>query len=322
MRLTAAQLGTVCTAAQRLPDDAPKRLLEEFIGFELQLSVVQQALLVPDPDPTGVGAVNISGFTKSRDLLIREEGKVPSYVVFKPKGQSQHFISGISTYLDKVRGGVDPAFLQRIKSRKAIRRVLRSLKQGHDLELVAAAIFENACGYGQATAGSGDQGIDAIAWKELLPIDDVFMDGLAGSGLLRPGNRVFFVASSKAMMDATGAAPLKLISPAHIRELVGGWLIQRSAIGAWTGLGLKFLTPLQLVLVTTYRLSEESQQDCHKLGVQVWGLPELTYLICKYAPLSVFGDPNGTFSTPKFNAWWKSKSSTKLTRSMALALVC
>lgn len=314
MRLDSAQLAAVCSAAANLPDDAPQQPLEVFIGAQLGLNSIQQALLIPDPDPTGVGAVNISEFTKSRDNLIRNEGKVPSYVVFRPKGQSQYFISGIHTYLDKVRGGMNPAFLDRIKSREAVRRALRRLTQGHHLELVAAAIFENACDYGQATAGSGDQGIDAIAWKELLPVDDVFLDGVAGSELLRPGNRVYFVASSKAMINKTGAPQIKLISPAHIRELVGSWVIQRSAIGGWTGYGLKMLTPLQLVLVTTYRLSAESQQDCHKLGVQVWGLPELTYLVCRYAPASVFNGRRGTFSGSGFDTWWNAKQAGRVPR--------
>lgn len=314
MRLNPAQLAAVNTAAANLPDDAGVQPLEEFMGSVLALNLVEKASLMPDPDPTGVGSINVSEFTKARDLLIRDEGKVPSYVVYKPKGQSQHFVSGIATYLRSVRGGAEPSFLERIKSRGSVRSALRQLKQGHDLELVAAAVFANACDYGQATAGSGDQGIDAVAWKELLSIDDVFMDGLAGSELIRPGNRVYFVASSKAMMDAAGAAPLKLISPAHIRELVGSWVIQRSAVGAWTGLGLQMLTPLQLVLVTTYRLSAESQQDCHKLGVQVWGLPELTYMICKFAPPEVFSGPDGAFSRTEFNAWWRAKERTRLPR--------
>jgi len=144
------------------------------------------------------------------------------------------------------------------------------------------------------------------------------MEGLAGSSLLRPGNRVYFVASSKAMMDATGEAPLRLISPAHIRELVGSWVIQRSSVGAWAGIGLQMLTPLQLVLVTTYRLSDESQQDCHRLGVQVWGLAELTYLICRYAPPAVFSGPNGAFSTAEFNVWWKDKDRGRLARPSGL----
>lgn len=314
MRLNPQQLAAVNVAAANLPDDAGAQPLEEFMGTVLALSLVEKASLMPDPDPTGVGSINVSEFTKARDLLISNEGKVPSYVVYKPKGQSQHFISGIATYLTSVRGDAEPAFVERIKSRESIRSALRRLRQGHDLELVAAAVFATACDYGQATAGSGDQGIDAVAWKALLSIDDVFMDGLAGSELVRPGNRVYFVASSKAMMDTTGSASLKLISPAHIRELVGSWVIQRSAVGAWTGLGLQMLTPLQLVLVTTYRLSAESQQDCHKLGVQVWGLPELTYMICKYAPPDVFSGPGGTFSNTKFSAWWKAMERSRLPR--------
>lgn len=321
MLLSPTQLATVNNAAASLPDDANELPLEEFMGSVLGLSVVEKASLMPDPDPKGIGAINVSEFTKARDLLVCDKGEVPSYVVYKPKGQKHYFISGIAAYLSKVPGGHDPSFLERIKSREAVRRALRRLGQGHDLELVAAAVFSKACDYGQATAGSGDQGIDAVAWKELLSIDEAFMDGLAGSELLRPGNRVYFIASSKAMMDAQGVAPLKLISPAHIRELVGSWIIQRSSIGAWTGLGLQMLTPLQLVLVTTYRLSAEARHDCHKLGVQVWGLPELTYLICRYAPPDVFSGLAGTFSIKKFNAWWRDKECTRLPRSSSTVAI-
>ncbi|WP_148289666.1 hypothetical protein [Ideonella sp. B508-1] len=141
-----------------------------------------------------------------------------------------------------------------------------------------------------------------------------FLEGVLGSDTPpRPGHKVFFVASSKASIAAgpTGSA---LLNPAHIRELVGAWLIQRSTVAAWGSFGLQMLSPLQLVLVTTYRLSDESQFECKKLGIQVWGRTELTYFICKYAPDEVFGNQGGAFSPAEFRKWWRGKQGTRQVR--------
>jgi hypothetical protein len=142
------------------------------------------------------------------------------------------------------------------------------------------------CDYGEATRGSGDQGIDAIGWKQLVLIEPSFSDGDIRPNEVLPGEKVFLFASSKAFTISRRNPPL--IKPAHIRELVGGWAIQRSSVGKWRSVGIRMLTPVQMILVTTYRLSLDAKAECRELGVQVWGIPELIYLICIAAPNTVF----------------------------------
>ncbi|WP_043345793.1 hypothetical protein [Cupriavidus basilensis] len=319
MTLTSADIRRVINHACALDFDAPEKSIEDFFGDVLGLNAIQRAGVFPDPDLTGTGAVTVGRLTCARDELLRDKGEVPSFIIFHRKPQNRTFISGISTYL-RLKGLPSdyPAdFLTRIGRHRAIRRELLQLDQGHKLEVVAAAILSAACHYGEATKGSGDQGVDAIAWNQLIHIEDAFLDGLIGDKVIRPGHRVMVVASSKA---AIGSDPdnLKVINPAHIRELVGSWLIQRSESGHWRSFGIQMLTPLQLVLVTTYRLSEESKAECQRLGVQVWSVPELVYLICRYAPSTVF--PNGrrsTFSARGFADWWQAKEPTRLRPELA-----
>lgn len=316
MRLSKDQIRRVTSAAAALADDAPQQSLDNFFGDVLSLSALERATLIPDPDPSLDGSVNVSELTKARDAILHDDGKIPSYVVYNKPGSRTPFISGIATYLSTLAADPHsaPAFLSRLAQRDRVRTELLSFAKGHDLELLAAAIFAKACDFGEATMGSGDQGIDAIAWKELLTVESAFLGGLTGvEALPRPGHKVFFVASSKASIGAgpTGSA---LLNPAHIRELVGGWLIQRSTIAAWGNFGLQMLSPLQLVLVTSYRLSAESQVECNKLGIQVWGRTELVYLVCRYAPDEVFSNPGRTFSSAEFKRWWEGKKSTRQSR--------
>lgn len=107
------------------------------------------------------------------------------------------------------------------------------------------------------------------------------------------------------------------ISPAHIRELIGGWLIQRSDAGIWRqAANIKMLSAIQLLLVTTYRLSDESLSLCRDLGVAVWGIPELIYLICKHSPDSVFPcHPSSTFDADGMSNWIDSSGNTRLSAS-------
>ena len=57
----------------------------------------------------------------------------------------------------------------------------------------------------------------------------------------------------------------------------------------------------------------EAKAECRTLGVQVWGIPELIYLICLAAPDAVFDAANNyAFSTPAFNAWWGLRNQSRL----------
>ncbi|WP_148289665.1 hypothetical protein [Ideonella sp. B508-1] len=167
MLLSQAQIAIVTRAAAALDDDAPEKTLEDFFGEELGLNTLERANLIPDPDPSLDGSVNISELTKARDTLLHESGKIPSYVVYNRPGSRNPFISGIATYLSSLAGNShsEAAFLARLRQRDRVRTELLSFAKGHDLELLAAAIFAKSCDFGDATAGSGDQGIDAIAGK-------------------------------------------------------------------------------------------------------------------------------------------------------------
>jgi hypothetical protein len=186
------------------------------------------------------------------------------------------------------------------------------MQNGHDVEALAAAIMNVQCDYGEATRGSGDQGIDAIGWSELVLIDPFVSDGVHFGNRSTPGEKVFLFASSKAFTDGGNGAP-KAINPAHIRELVGGWSIQRSSVGMWQKVGIRMLSPVQMILVTTYRLSLDAKAECRGLGIQVWGIPELVYLICKSAPVDVFDEANSyAFSSARFRAWWRQRDTTRV----------
>ncbi|MDO3517749.1 hypothetical protein [Ralstonia pseudosolanacearum] len=319
--LSQADIQQVIKQAKALNESAPEKPIEDFFGDVLSLNKIQRASAFPDPDKDGVAAINISHLTAARDSLLRDKGEVPPFVVFQKPPQNRTFIAGLCTYLQSrsLPHGYPSDFIDRVTSHRAIRTELLQIDKGHKLELVAAAILAASCHYGEATRGSGDQGLDAVAWNHLIQIDDAFLDGFIGQKIVRPGHRVMVVASSKAAIGADPDA-LKLINPAHIRELVGGWLIQRSESSAWKGIGMQMLTPLQLVLVTTYRLSEESKAECQKLGVQVWTLPELIYLICRYAPPAVFSSgKSNAFSKTDFNAWWAQKAPSRISPSAELA---
>ena len=143
-------------------------------------------------------------------------------------------------------------------------------------------------------------------------IDPAFSNGNVDEHDIFPGEKVFLLASSKAVIGAAGQQP-KLISPAHIRELVGGWVIQRTDTGKWQKVGIRMLSPVQMILVTTYRLSLDAKAECRNLGIQVWGIPELIYLICLNAPASVFDAIHGYAFLPKaFRLWWKDRDKNRL----------
>jgi hypothetical protein len=59
-----------------------------------------------------------------------------------------------------------------------------------NLENLAAAIMHIECDYGEATRGSGDQGIDAIGWKQLVLIEPSFSDGDIRVDQVLPGEKV------------------------------------------------------------------------------------------------------------------------------------
>lgn len=217
-------------------------------------------------------------------------------------------ISGLSVFLS---GRVsNPRIIARLQHHSSIRATLQTIRKPHDFEVLAAAIMEGLWSFGEATRGSGDQGMDAIGLQELASIDIALNAGDVSSHISFPGQHVFVFASSKVTtIRRRGAATI--IQPPHIRELIGGWALQRSEQSAWRRFNVKLLSPLQMVLVTTYRLSVASKALCRDIGIQVWGLPQLIYLICASAPVGVF-DGAENFISIEFGKWWRKKRATRM----------
>jgi len=283
--------------------------VEDFLSGVLGLNAVQRGQYFPNPDPTGLLEIAVGHLTEQRERILRDECSVPEFAVYQD-AHKVHYVAGFDTFLAAKK--VDARLRGRLAHHRVIRTALRRMQNGHDLEALAAAIMNVECDYGEATRGSGDQGIDAIGWKQLVLIDPCFSEGDFRVNQVLPGEKVFLFASSKAFTDG-GLEPPKLINPAHIRELVGGWVIQRSSVAKWQSVGIRMLSPVQMVLVTTYRLSIDAKAECRGLGLQVWGIPELIYLICVAAPDSVFDAGNNhTFSAAGLNAWWKLRDRNRL----------
>ncbi len=309
MVLSALEVRQIIATARQRPLNAPSVRVEDFISGILGLNAVQRGQYFPSPDPTGLLGIAVAHLTEERESILRDESLVPEFAVYQDVHKT-HYISGLDTYL--ATKNVDTKLRGRLAHHRTIRTALRRMRNGHDLEALAAAIMNIECDYGEATRGSGDQGIDAIGWKQLVLIDPCFSEGDFTKNQVLPGEKVFLFASSKAFTDGKDTPP-KVINPAHIRELVGGWVIQRSSEGKWQSVGIRILSPVQMVLVTTYRLSIDAKSECRGLGVQVWGIPELIYLICVAAPDIVFDAANNyAFSTTAFNSWWKSRDQSRL----------
>jgi hypothetical protein len=126
--------------------------------------------------------------------------------------------------------------------------------------------------------------------------------------------KVYFIASSKANLGKKDEQDL--VNPAFIRELVGGWVIQRTSVGHWNQTGISPLSSLQPIFVTTYRLSAEARAECRRLGVQIWSLSELIFLISKFGPDNLFGATGDSdFDKPAFAAWWGRKDKARASES-------
>lgn len=308
MRFNKTQTAKILVEARGLAYFAPQVSVEEFYCSTLAIDAINRGDYFPSPDPTCLLAIAVSNLTSERDRLLKEKEVIPNFVVFTD-AVGKYFISGLGTYL--ISNG-NNQLAQRLQHHNEIRKLLLQLEKGHHLEALAGGLLSRIYDYGQATRGSGDQGIDAIGWKNLQPIDNLALDGAISSPLPRPSERVFFIASSKATIDSSGPTP-SLINPAHIRELIGGWVIQRSEFGLWKSSGIKSLTPIQLILVTTYRLSTKSRALCQGLGLQVWGLPQLISLIAQYAPANIF-DANAPYSVvaTNFKLWYMAHDSNRI----------
>ncbi len=297
------QVARVIRYARSLDHFAKRKRIGPFIAEALGLTVGQQASMLTQ---NGLAFMEAE-LTRKRQEMLEIDGEIPNYIVHRD-ATGRVFVSGWLAYL-KLRG-ISDSILRRLKHHGSVREHLKKMATGHDLEAVVSGVLDEAMESGFATRGSGDQGIDAIGISEVMPIDSSFLESIVEDNDVN-SIQVFTLASSKQYRFAKDKA--ELVSPAFIRELIGGWTIQRSEIAAWKSHGLKLLSPIQVVLATTYRLSSSSRLLCRKLGVQVMALPQLVYFICAYAPDSVFANKNSGFSKVGFRKWWESYDEQRVT---------
>lgn len=316
MLLKVDELKIVTRELRKLAFDAPPQRIESFVSTALGLSPAEKIVLFPVGDD--LEGLVVGQLTEESEQILKRETSIPTFAIYED-AFGTWTAAGFGTYLAQRK--FKPDLIERLKNHKEIRKSLLSLAKGHDLEVLGAAILANYCDFGEATRGSGDQGIDAIGKLNLIQIDAAFYDGGLGSFTVAdpiPGNNVYLLASSKAVLGGN-KADQKVINPAHIRELVGSWLIQRDDIGKWREIGIRMLSPLQLILISTYRLSDDSINECRKLGIQVWGVPQLIYLICESAPSEVFDPAQGhRFSSSELRKWWQTKDATRMKLSLGI----
>ena len=262
MPITDGQIGTIRAAATGLDFFAPLEPVMDFTIRVLGLSAEEQlALFGADDADEPLSLTN--KLTAEIERLLTFEGAVPSFgILVAPDFVDR--IGGFGTVM--LACGAREKTVTRLRWHAEIRAQLRSVTKGHDLEAIAAAILEAAVGRGHATRGSGDQGVDVLGWQPLASTFPLF------ASLVERGNqpsisnweKVFFIASSKANLQ--NAEQPTVLNPAFIRELVGTWLIQRTSIGHWSDAGILPLSAVQVILVTTYRLSSEARRECRRSG--------------------------------------------------------
>jgi hypothetical protein len=288
---------TVRQAFDSLSVDSAEIELTEFVATRLNLNPSQRTSLLPDrgtaqDDERSVRLDQLAGALElQREYALKTEARIPNGILFKRTdsllGRSSYFVEGLIHFLS--RNGSPDAFLGRVRDNAAIRRYLTGIGTGDKLEAIASSLLTKMFKESSATRRTADQGVDCFAHDEILQVHDWCCNAGMGPELNLVGKRVHIIASCKANEGNAADGIPAVMPPAHLRELIGSWLIQRTDYGMWhSRAAIRFLSPLQLLLVTTYRLSDGSLNLCEKTGVTQWGIPEIIYLFCAYAPENVF----------------------------------
>lgn len=323
MSLTAAARDQVLLAFTQLAIDAPLTELVTFAKATLNLNDSQSNLLFPEDgapadDDRRVQLDRLAAaLIAKRKAVLEQEARIPDFIVCKQEdsltGYPVYHVGGLASYL--IENQEDALFVARIRSHNAIRAFLGSLGDGFKLESLAAVVLKEIYKNCFATKRAFDQGIDCVSTHAILEVHSWCCGEDLNRSLAKLGDSLHVVASCKANEGNTAQGIPDTIPPAHVRELIGGWLIQRSDSGMWNRkAGVKLLAPLQLLLATTYRLSDASMSLCRELGVAVWGVSHLIYLICKHAPPEVFPESNSavTFSEAEMNLWINTAEADRL----------
>lgn len=306
MPLSAAEEAQVVHRAETVDWRFPATSLEAFVARATGLPAWQVGHAL---SAAAERANVLSALTARRRLLLRS-GTIPNYVVHSDAAAGD-VVSGLGSYLATLTQAPQP-WHAHLLEKDAVARALGNLHHGHDLESVAAALLQAQTGQAFPTRRSRDLGIDAVGWRPLLEIPKWAADGDLSAGLL-PGEKAFIVASAKATSRQN-----QILPPADIRDLIGTWVIHRQSDSRWArALGIRPLSPVQLLLVTTRQLSNESWDLCTSVGVHVWTLPQLVYLVCRHAPANCFS-PTG-FVVTNFNRWWRIYDATRVTPTTVTA---
>lgn len=304
----------VAEAFVKLPLDAPRQTLIQLVAITLGLNQSQVAAITPDnpisrDDPEGRAAIHIriAGRIEAQcNRLLREEGRIAPAVLLRDEnatGELQGYsVVGLLEFLRQ--SGNDEEFIRRVSQIESIRNYLTGIGDGHKLEVLASAILIKIHKNSFPTRRSFDQGVDCCASQPIMELASWcrIRDSVTTTTPL--GEKLHIIASCKANEGNTQGGIPATITPAHARELIGAWLIQRSSAGLWQPqMGIKLLSPIQLLLITTYRLSDETLKLCRELGVAVWSIPELIFLLCTYAPNSSFEPATGQLVTAGLDGW-------------------
>ncbi len=314
MPLTQAAEGQILSGFNNLQIDAPLTELVAFATTTLNLNASQAANIFPETaspadDGRWVQLDRLAALLIARRKeILEKEGRVPNSVICKEAdpifGRPVYNVGGLASYLTDNNEPVE--FVDRIRQHDAVRSYLAGMGDGFKLESLAAVILQRIYAHCFATRRAFDQGIDCVSNHAILEVHSWCCGDDLLRNLGRLGERVHIVASCKANEGNTAQGIPATIAPAHVRELIGGWLIQRSDAGMWNRkAGVKLLSPLQLLLATTYRLSDASMSLCRELGVAVWSIPHLIYLLCTHAPQAVFPTASGAaiFSEAEMEVW-------------------
>jgi hypothetical protein len=302
--------------------DKPEIELTEFAAMELRLNPSERASLFPElnsppEDERRVTlALSAASLAARRKKLLEKDGRLPEGVVFMRSStllnSPTYYVEGLLAYL--ARNDEDPLLVGRLRHHAAVRAFVAGIGDGFLLEALASAILGNLYETCYPTQRSFDQGIDCVASSQILKLHSWCCNADVLPEIEHLGERMHIIASCKANEGNAPNGIPATISPAHVRELIGAWLIQRSESGLWTRrAGVKLLSPLQLLLVTTYRFSDASLSMCRDLGVAVWSLTEITFLICRHAPDAVFPANAGfAFNQTAMETWLAAADATRV----------
>lgn len=308
--LNSAQVLAIKDAAVALAFDTPECDFTDFIATTLGLTVIQKAEITPSgPAPSEKNKANqidsIAGkLYASRSGILHDKAEIPNFLmrdkVDPITGFSSYWIGGLGAHLHT---GKSKDIIDRLRAHNEIRNYLCAIGDGKYLEALGAGLLSAEFSFSRATQGTGDQGVDIFSSVDVLKIGQWLSSGGGGSaGFREIGHTVHVISSCKANTGNLLAGYPNDLSPAMLREHLGSWLIQRSEHSIWNSRSIKPLSPILLLFITTYRVTDSVRQLASKMGVAIWGIPEIIVMICEKCPATCF-DGTGRIAKAGMDAW-------------------